>query len=52
MKRMPFYMLGHTVSGRYLFVVYALKNKGIARVITAMDMVEKTKKLYRRRGKQ
>lgn len=32
------YMLGYTVAGRYLFVVYVLKGKGIARVITSMDM--------------
>jgi uncharacterized DUF497 family protein len=45
------YMLGYTVAGRYLFVVYVLKSKGIARVITAIDMDEKTRKLYKRRGK-
>jgi len=45
------YMLGYTVAGRYLFVVYSLKSKGMARVITAMDMDEKTRKLYKRRGK-
>jgi uncharacterized DUF497 family protein len=45
------YMLGYTVSGRYLFVVYVLKGKGIARVITSLDMDEKTRKLYKRRGK-
>ncbi len=48
-------MLGYTVAGRYLFVVYALKGKGIARVITSMDMDNKTKKLYKKRverGKQ
>jgi len=45
------YMLGYTVAGRYLFTVYILKGKGIARVITAMDMDEKTKKLYKKRGK-
>lgn len=44
-------MLGHTVAGRYLFIVYVLKGKGIARVITAIDMDEKTRKLYKRRGK-
>jgi hypothetical protein len=27
------YMLGYAVAGRYLFVVYLLKGKGIARVI-------------------
>jgi uncharacterized DUF497 family protein len=45
------YMLGYTVGGRYLFVVYVLKGKGKARVITAMDMDEKTRRLYKRRGK-
>ena len=45
------YMLGYTVAGRYLFAVYVLKSKGIARVITAIDMDEKTRKLYKRRGK-
>ena len=45
------YMLGYTVAGRYLFVVYILKGKGKARVITALDMDEKTRKLYKRRGK-
>lgn len=48
-------MLGYTVAGRYLFVVYVLKGKGIARVITSMDMDDKTKKLYKKRvgrGKQ
>jgi len=49
------YMLGYTVAGRYLFVVYVLKGKGIARVITSMNMDDKTKKLYKKRverGKQ
>jgi uncharacterized DUF497 family protein len=45
------YLLGYTVAGRYLFVVYVLKGRGIARVITAMDMDDKTRKLYKRRGK-
>lgn len=45
------YMLGYTVAGRYLFIVYVLKGKGIARVITARDMDEKTRKLYKKRGK-
>ena len=43
------YMLGYTVAGRYLFIVYVLKEKGVARVITGMDMDEKTKKLYKKR---
>jgi uncharacterized DUF497 family protein len=46
------YMLGFTISGRYLFVVYVLKGKGIARVVTAMDMDEKTRRLYRKRRAQ
>lgn len=46
------YMLGHTIGGRYLFVVYILKSKGIARVVTSMDMDDKTRKLYRKKGKQ
>ncbi len=45
------YLLGYTVAGRYFFVVYVLKGKGSARVITAMDMDDKTRKLYKRRGK-
>ncbi len=46
------YMLGYTTAGRYLFVVYILKGKGIVRVITAMDMDIKMKKLYRKREKR
>ena len=42
-------MLGYTIAGRYLFVVYNLKGKGIARVITSMDMDTKTRRLYKKR---
>ncbi|TAN41961.1 MAG: BrnT family toxin [Nitrospirae bacterium] len=45
------YMLGYTIGGRYLFVVYALKGKGTVRVITAMDMDDKIKRLYKKRSK-
>jgi uncharacterized protein len=45
------YMLGYTAAGRYLFTVYVIKSKGIATVITSMDMDEKTRKLYKSRGK-
>jgi len=45
------YMLGYTAAGRYLFTVYVIKSKGIAIVITSMDMDEKTRKLYKSRGK-
>lgn len=46
------YMLGYTAAGRYLLVVYILKGQGVARVITSMEMDEKTKKLYKKRGKR
>ena len=46
------YMLGYTVAGRYLFTVYTLKSKGIAKVITSMDMDNKTRNLYKKRGKK
>jgi len=45
------YMLGYAVAGRYLFTVYVLKDQGIARVVTSMDMDGKTKRLYRKRKK-
>ena len=45
------YLLGYTAAGRYLFTVYVSKGKGIARVVTAMDMDDKTRKLYKKRGK-
>jgi hypothetical protein len=44
-------MLGYTAAGRYLFTVYVIKSKGIATVITSKDMDEKTRKLYKSRGK-
>jgi hypothetical protein len=44
-------MAKRTFGVGYLFTVYILKGKGIARVITSMDMDEKTRKLYRKRGK-
>lgn len=46
------YMLGYTTGGSYLFVVYVLKSKGLARVISAMDMDEKTRKQYQKRKKK
>jgi len=45
------HMLGYTIAGRYLFVVYVLKRKRVAKVVTAMDMDDKTRKLYRKRRK-
>jgi uncharacterized DUF497 family protein len=46
------YMLGYTIGGRYLFTVYVLKSQGIARVITAMDMDAKTRRIYKKRIKK
>jgi hypothetical protein len=45
------YMLGYTAAGRYLFAIYMIKSKGVARVVTSMDMDEKTRKLCKRMGK-
>ena len=41
-------ILGQTLSGRYLFEVIALRRKGVAYVVTARDMDNKEKKLYRK----
>ncbi len=40
---------GVTDSGRYLFIVGINKGKGIFRAITARDMTEREKSLYKRR---
>lgn len=45
------YMLGYTAAGKYLFTVYVIKSKGIARVTTSMDMDGKMRKLYKKRGR-
>ena len=37
-KKKHYVVLGPTLSGRYLTVVFELKRKGIARVITGWDM--------------
>lgn len=44
-------MLGQTASGRYLKIVYVIKGKQKARVITARDMNDWERKYYQRRGK-
>lgn len=44
-------MLGQTASGRYLKIIYVIKEKHGARVITARDMNDWERKYYRRRGK-
>ncbi len=43
------YCLGQTDEGRYLFMVYLKKEKGKIRVISARDMSEKERKLYKRK---
>jgi uncharacterized DUF497 family protein len=40
---------GITDSGRYIFIVGINKGKGIFRTITARDMTEREKSLYKRR---
>jgi len=43
-------MLGYTVADRHLFTVYVIKTKGIARVITSMDMDAKKRKSSTKEG--
>jgi len=38
--------LGQTGDGRYLFVVFMLKEGGVIRVITARDMVDSERRYY------
>jgi uncharacterized DUF497 family protein len=38
--------MGPTLAGRYLIVVFEMKQKGIARVITAWDMEDAEKRNY------
>ena len=42
-------MLGQTAAGRYLLVIFAYLGRGLARVITARDMDEKERAIYRRK---
>ncbi len=42
---------GQTMDGRYLIVVFERKEENTIRVITARDMTEKERSLYRRRAK-
>jgi|WetSurSiteA1Bulk_404760.scaffolds.fasta_scaffold213074_1 uncharacterized protein len=50
-KEKRYIVLSQTISGRYLTIVVAFKQKGRVHVITARDMDEKEKKYYRRKGK-
>lgn len=38
-----------TEEGRFLFIVFAIKGRGLIRVITARDMTKKEKRYYRKR---
>lgn len=42
---------GQTYGGRYLFVVFVLESTSIARIITARDMTEAERKLYKKSRK-
>ncbi len=46
---MRYLVYGSTYSGRYVFIVGVNKGKGIFRTITARDMTEREKSLYKRR---
>ena len=46
---MRYLVYGATYSGRYVFIVGVNKGKGIFRTITARDMTEREKSLYKRR---
>jgi uncharacterized protein len=45
-KNKRYVCLGKTLSGRYLFVVFMRKLRGLIRVITARDMTHKERRLY------
>jgi uncharacterized DUF497 family protein len=45
-------VFGPTLDGRYLTIIFALKSKGIARVITGWDMKSSEKKYYLRRSRR
>jgi uncharacterized DUF497 family protein len=44
--------MGPTLAGRYLIVVFEMRRKGIARVITGWDMDDAEKRYYlKKRGR-
>lgn len=45
-------VLGQTNSGRYLFIVFEDKGKGIARPISARDMEKAERRFYEQKTKQ
>lgn len=42
-------LLGRSAAGRYLFIVFELRGRRTARVVTARDMTQRDKRLYRRK---
>jgi uncharacterized protein len=47
-KRGHYVVLGPTMDSRFLTIVFELKQKGIARVITGWDMDQKQKRYWRK----
>jgi len=45
-KKGHYVAMGPTLAGRYLIVVFEMKRKGIARVITGWDMEDAEKRYY------
>jgi len=48
-KKGHYICMGSTLGGRYLTLVFELKSKQIARVITGWDMTNAERKYYRKR---
>ena len=46
------YGLGQTEAGRYLFIVFILKRRNKALVLSARDMTHRERKGYRRRSRK
>ena len=44
-----FIVFGVAENGRYLFIVFQRKEKGLIRIITARDMIEREKHNYKKR---
>ena len=47
-KKGHYVAMGPTLDGRYLTIVFELKNKGIARIITGWDMTQAEKGYWRK----
>jgi len=51
-KKGHYVAMGPTLAGRYLIVVFEMKQKGIARVITGWDMEDAEKRYYLKNRKR